>query len=143
MDPRKFLDLAKTLHQSSAGEAAFRTSVNRSYYALHNWIVMFLERNNVPMPKAAAKHRKALLMLQEVGIPEIRAVATALGDLLTERNMADYELQGTRFQSQKKAELIHMKAEGAYNQFSLHTKTEEKRNKLMQGIRDYEKRISP
>ena len=73
------------------------------------------------MPKAAAKHRKALLMLQEAGIPEIRAVATALGDLLTERN----------------------KAEGAYNQFSLHTKTEEKRNKLMQGIRDYEKRISP
>jgi len=143
MDPQEFLDLAKALYINLPSEAAFRTSVGRSYYALHNLIVMFLEKNEMHMGKAGAKHKTAVLMLQEAGIPEIRAVASELGDLLIERNVADYELQSTRFQSQKKVKLLHMKAEGAYNQFLLHTKSEGGKKKLVQGIRDYKKKISP
>lgn len=142
MDPREFLDLARALYEDSPGEAAFRTSVGRSYYALHNLIVMFLEKNEMHMGRAGAKHKTAVLMLQEAGIPEISEVATELSDLLVERNMADYELKSTRFQSQKKVKLLHMKAEGAYSQFLLHTKSERGKKKLMQGIRDYKKKIS-
>ena len=139
MDPQKFLDLAKTLHQDSAGEAASRTSVSRSYYALYNWVVIFLNDNGMHLPPDATSHKKAYQVLSWTGISEIKEVAKAMDDLRTDRNKADYYLDDARFQKPTHALALYLKAKNAYDQFSSYIQKKTKKNHLVKRIGAYRK----
>lgn len=139
MDPQEFLDLAEALCQGSPGEAACRTSVSRSYYALYNWVVIFLDDNGMPLSPDATSHKKAYQALLWTGIPEIKEVATAMDDLRTDRNKADYFLDDARFQKPIHALALYMKAKDAYDQFSSYIRKKNKKNHLVKRIDAYRK----
>ena len=75
MDASAFLNLAHELLNNTDNEAALRTSVSRSYYALHNHLVKFVNDVGCQLPKDASKHEKVYRWLYNCDVGAIRAIA--------------------------------------------------------------------
>jgi uncharacterized protein (UPF0332 family) len=135
MDPRDFLDVAQNLLKDYQGEAAFRTSVSRSYYALHNYMSNFIVAEKFDLGKDKSRHKKIYQYLHNCGIEDIKDVATVLDDLLDERNRADYEMN--RPCNKPSAELLFRKAELAYEIFKSHINNPTTKVHLKDGISNY------
>jgi hypothetical protein len=102
MDPRDFQQLG---HRLSAGAttAERRTAVGRAYYAAFNVGAAWLRALAFPVGKGAAAHGEVQRCLANSGHPDLDAVASQLGDLHTERNRADYQLDRTDIEHPAKA----------------------------------------
>lgn len=137
MEPIAFLELAHSLANQADNEAAFRTSVSRSYYALFNLLNEFLVANKFSIPKAAKAHDTVYLYLHNSGIKGVCDVAKNLDDLRTDRNKADYELDLPDFQSTRCAVFSLTKARWSYKEFQKLTESRKKRQHVTKGVRAY------
>lgn len=140
MEPKAFLDLADDLKNKSDSEAALRTSVSRSYYALHNFLSQFIENEGFILPKAAEKHKLVFHWFHNCGITDISQIAKQLDDLREDRNYADYDLEIDKFQNPNVAVLLFLKAHSAYNSFENYVRNSSNRKKIVKGIREYQKK---
>lgn len=140
MEPKAFLDLADDLKNKSDSEAALRTSVSRSYYALHNFLSQFIKNEGFILPKAAEKHELVYYWLHNCGITYISQIAKQLDDLREGRNDADYDLEVDKFQNPNVAVLLFFKARSAYNSFEKYVRNSSNRKKIKEGIREYQKK---
>ncbi|MBA7659407.1 hypothetical protein ES703_67385 [subsurface metagenome] len=141
MEAIAFLELAQTLSGQSNDEAALRTSVGRSYYALHNFFTQFILAEGFFLPKSGTRHDLVFQDLHNCNVEEIRQIAKSLDDLHDERNDADYELEITKFQEPNHAVLLFLKAKKAYEDFQKLTSNRKKRNQIAKGIRDNRKTL--
>ena len=137
MDPRAFLNLAQCLSRKLGDEAALRTSISRSYYALHNFLAQFIENNCFLLPKTGKKHQIVYYCLHSSGVSDIPLIAKHLDELLSDRNDADYELGLTKFQDERQAVFSFIKAQTAYNDFEKFVSDSNNRKELIKAIRDY------
>lgn len=137
MEGKEFLELAKKL-QSSDDEAARRTSVSRSYYAIFNHVKDFLNTNGIKLPQAAQAHEKAHQYLSNSGIDEAVDLADDLDNLRKNRNDADYELRTPKFLYDKmNCGLISAKAVLFFDRF-----VKINSSSLVKGIWEYKKKIN-
>jgi len=143
MESEAFLELARELSERADSEAALRTSVNRSYFALFNSMASFIEAHGERMPKSDSKHETVRKYLFECGISEVRKLSTDLHDLRRDRNEADYDLKSYRFTEPNTAPLLFFKARRAFNSFRQIIKNGNKRKRIMNGIEEYKRKIQP
>jgi len=140
MDPKDFLVLADKLVNNFQNEAAFRTSVSRSYYALHTFMSNFFLKEKFDIAKDEKRHKKIYYYLHNCGIEEIKDIASALDDLRHDRNRADYEMDTVCHK--KNARFAFIKASKAYEIFSRHINNPTSKSELKTGIREYIKRTT-
>lgn len=101
MDPAEFYTLAPKMIVGgpSPGPAQCRTAIGRAYYAALNRADETLVRWGVSCGKGPQKHGLAVRFLHATGDPDLMAASTALNDLKTLRNRADYEMNDTSVES--------------------------------------------
>ena len=141
MEAIAFLDLANTLLQQKDCEASLRTSIGRSYFALHNSLATFFANNDLPLPKNFDKHAKILLWLQNCGVSEVLEISRHLGALRASRNNADYDMNTSKYNFPKLAELNYNRAIKAHDEFNKFADVEQNRVKLRDGILQYEAKL--
>ena len=90
MDPWHFLIVAEQLSDSKL-EAARRSSISRSYYAIYNEIVTFLGERGVTLPQRDA-HEKLCRCLTGTGHQALALIAEQLRWLRLDRTAADYDM---------------------------------------------------
>ena len=94
MNGRAFLDLAQELATSDT-EQRRRTAVSRAYYGAYHVALEFVRNCDVIVPKHDV-HVKLQWCIQQIGEHaarnDITKAGSKLGDLRTERNKADYDL---------------------------------------------------
>lgn len=142
MDPKEFLRLAEELSKRTDDEAAKRTSVGRSYFALHHLTAGFMVDSGLIFSKDKSKHHKVIRNLKNCGIADIEEVGSSLSDLCDERNTADYELNLNKYQKSHQARLIFKKAQKAYDKFIQYTGKTKNKKTLQKNLRDYKKKIN-
>ena len=140
MEPKAFLDLADDLKNKSDSEAALRTSVSRSYYALHNLLSQFIKDSGFFLPKTAKRHDLVCRWLHNCGVTCVSLIAKQLDELRDDRNDADYDLEVDKFQESNVAVLLFIKARSAYNDFHEHVRSSGNRKKIVEGICEYQKK---
>jgi hypothetical protein len=101
MDPAEFYTLALKMIVGgpSPGPAQCRTAIGRAYYAALNRADQALARWGVSCGKGPQKHGLAVRLLHATGDPDLMTASTALNDLKTLRNRADYEMNDTSVES--------------------------------------------
>jgi hypothetical protein len=109
MDPRDFQFLAARL-ASGATSAERRTAVSRAYYAAFNVGAALLRGLGVTVGKGPAAHGEVQRCLANAGHADLAAAASQLGDLHTERNRADYQLDRTDVERPSKAAAVAQQA---------------------------------
>ena len=140
MEPRAFLDLAKELVGRN-DEAALRSGVSRAYYALHNEVRVFLENNQITLPREAGAHERIIRYLRESGNADVGCIAKALDDLRGDRNEADYDMQSNRFAEQKPAFLVELKAQKSFEAFEQVITNSSRRKSLVNAVNDYRRKV--
>ena len=141
MDPRRFLELAQSLTKESGNEAAIRTSVSRSYYALHNFLGQFIKTQGLTLPEGASRHTWVRRDINACG-NDFEIIASDLNDLREARNEADYDMGVNNFQNEQVAVMQFIKARAAYNEFQKLTGNRKKRAQIAKDIRKYRKSIN-
>ena len=91
MDAKDFLKIAKKLLKYNS-EANWRTSIGRSYYAIFNYLKQECQALNLHISSGPAGHGELKNYLYNCGIDEGIDIGSKIGDLLTQRIKADYEL---------------------------------------------------
>ena len=141
MEPFAFLNLAQELSRRSDSEAALRTSISRSYYALHHYLSQFILAEKFYLPKDGTRHLYVINDMYNCEVDEIRQVAKDVDNLLEERNRADYELELDTFKNQNHVILLFLRAKAAWQTFEAYTKNRENRKQIAKGIRTYRAKI--
>ena len=141
MEAIAFLELAHSLSGQSNDEAALRTSVGRSYFALHNFFAQFILAEGFFLPKSGTKHDHVFQDLHNCNVIKIHQIAKSLDELHDERNDADYELELTKFQEPNHAVLLFLKAKKAYEDFQKLTSNRKKCKQIAKGIRNFRKKV--
>lgn len=137
MEPVAFLSLAGVLVKQRDNEAALRTSISRSYYALHNSFSQFIINQGFLLPKTGKRHDLVYKWLHNCGIDGVRDVASMLDDLHDERNDADYDLADNKYQNPDHATMLFIKARTAYRAFEQLSNSKKKRKCIAKGIVNY------
>lgn len=114
MDAKDFLDIAKQILGYKT-EASFRTSVSRSYYSAYHYFSKECECLGVHIPRNHAGHEFLVSHFYNSGIKEVADIGRKIGDLRSDRNIADYDLLGSV--TKGTAELVLLKAEGIIKDF--------------------------
>lgn len=95
MDPKDFFKTAALLN-GQEGEHHIRTSISRSYYAVHLYIRHFIsERFLGGKVFNEGAHKKVIHCLQNCEAKEIKDLAVMVTDLLQSRTDADYKMAKT------------------------------------------------
>ncbi|KHE93930.1 MAG: HEPN domain-containing protein [Candidatus Scalindua rubra] len=114
---KDFLTFAKTICRND-DEAARRTAVSRSYYALFHEVRSIVISAGIRIEKDASAHMKLVRYLKETGkggIDDAKLVGKKLEDLREIRNAADYDLDDTAFNSKNTCALQYALAESSRN----------------------------
>lgn len=92
MDPKDFFKTAALLN-GQEGEHHIRTSISRSYYAVHLYIRHFISKSFLSgIIFKNDPHQKVLHCLQNCEAKEIKDLGVKLTDLLQARTDADYRM---------------------------------------------------
>ncbi|MGA2916771.1 MAG: hypothetical protein ABSE89_12175 [Sedimentisphaerales bacterium] len=142
MEPRAFLKLAKQLLVQDEDEAALRSSVSRSYYALFNLMAKFVVDNIERLPKIATDHETIRRYFNNCMMPEVKELASNLNDLRGDRNDSDYDLKSNRFQDPFIVNLIFKKAEITFNSFERITTKKENKERIVSDIQAYKRKFT-
>ena len=135
MEPREFIDLAGELVRRN-DEASLRSGVSRAYYALHNEVRVFLEKNQIALPHDAKTHARIAHYLMGSGIADVKFIGKALDDLRGDRNEADYDMQSNRFGEQRTASLVELKARKSFEAFGKFITNSHRRKSLVEGVNE-------
>lgn len=139
MEPRAFLQLAQQLSNKTTCEASLRTCISRSYYALFNLMVQFVDKNIGGLSWTANDHKKIYRYFNNCGIEDVEKIASDLNDLRDDRNDSDYKLHLDRFKDQTLVTFTFIKARRAFNSFEELLQNSKKRNQIVKAIREYKK----
>ena len=90
MDFRTFLPLADTL-ANGATEAEWRSAASRAYYAAFHVARLLLASLGFRVPRADRAHPYLWLRLSNAGDAAVMQAGRRLGDLRSDRNLADYD----------------------------------------------------
>jgi hypothetical protein len=105
MDARLFLSIARTLAKTPTTNpdepAAYRSSISRSYYALFNASVVFLESIGLEVIDKPRGHSWVKNSFVYTADLTIKAIGMGLETLHKERKYADYEMSNPRAENQK------------------------------------------
>jgi uncharacterized protein (UPF0332 family) len=92
MDPRDFFKTAAYL-KDQKDEHDLRTSISRSYYAVHLHICQFISKTFLGGKKFTnSPHKKIIACLQYCDAPDIKKIGVKLSKLHTSRKAADYNM---------------------------------------------------
>lgn len=92
MDAKDFLKVAKQLLRYN-NEAKWRTSIGRSYYGIFNYLKQECETLNIHIYDNSRGHDQLKTYLQNCEIDEGVEIGSKIGDLYTQRIIADYKLK--------------------------------------------------
>lgn len=119
MDALEFLKIAKKLIKG--GEAHWRTSISRSYYAVFNHLKKECISLGIAIPKSGKGHNELYLNFYNSGIQDAQDIGAKINDLRSQRVTADYELNSTV--SKQTADFTLRKAEGVIAKYPAIDKT--------------------
>jgi hypothetical protein len=107
MDPAEFYDFAHRIILGGAppGPAECRTAIGRAYYAALNRADEALARWGASCGKGPQKHGLAVRFLHASNDPDLMTASTALQDLKTLRNRADYDMNDALVESTHQAKV--------------------------------------
>jgi hypothetical protein len=96
MNPREYQALAErwVVGQSATG-AECRAAISRAYYWAFNVGAELLRSMGFCIAKGGGSHGEVRVCLSNGGDAEVAIAASSLGDLHTDRNRADYQLDRT------------------------------------------------
>lgn len=114
MDAKDFLKIAKRLLRYN-NEASRRTSIGRSYYGIFNYLKQECYLLGFSIQKGSAGHGQLKNYLHNCEVNEGVDIGSKIGDLYSQRLIADYEL-GEEVKEQT-ASLIFEKAEDIVRRF--------------------------
>jgi hypothetical protein len=142
MQSSEFLRIADELSKRPGDEAAIRTSVGRSYFALYNCVKQFIVEQGFRLPNRTEAHEYVYRFLNNCEVEEMVDIAGDLHDLRSDRNEADYDLDAARFQEGRPAVFCLIKARDCHKRFLDYTGSSANRRKVVRGISAYQKRLS-
>lgn len=117
MDPKDFFKTAELLNNHTE-EHHVRSSISRSYYAIHLHIHRFISDKFLGNRKFKERsHRNIIDCMQFCDATEIKAIGQKLSDLRTARNEADYDMNVTV--QNKKSKNIYLDACDLLEEFEL------------------------
>jgi uncharacterized protein (UPF0332 family) len=114
MDAKDFLKIAKKLLKYNS-EANWRTSIGRSYYAIFNYLKQECRALSLHISSGSAGHGELKNYLQNCGIDDVVDIGSKIGDLYSQRIIADYKL-GEEIK-QNTAKLMFEKAQDISKRF--------------------------
>jgi len=114
MDAKDFLKIAKKLLRYNS-EANWRTSIGRSYYAIFNYLKQECQTLNLPILGSSKGHNQLKSYLLGCEIDEVIDIGSKIGDLYSQRIIADYRLE--EVVEEKTAKLMFEKAQDITKRF--------------------------
>jgi len=120
MDGQDFLRIAKKLLKYNT-EANWRTSIGRSYYAIFNYLKQECQALHLRISEGPAGHGELKNYLHNCAIDEGIDIGSKIGDLYSQRIIADYKLNEKV--EAKTAILMFEKAQDITKRFPLIDKT--------------------
>ncbi len=139
MEGRRFIDTAELLLERNSPSNC-RTVFNRAYYAAYNTGVELFEKAGVTINENAKGHTQVSTYLQQCGVPKLNEAGSKLGDLYSDRILADYRLNKTNVEKLNNAKLAVLRAKMIISTFDLFSSSSE-RQKIKKGIERYNKKI--
>ena len=140
MEGKEFLTVAQKLVQMRS-EAAIRSSVSRTYYAVFITGRKLLRELGIYLPNDASVHEHVYRLLHNAGLSEIKELAEWLRKLRSKRLQADYDMEIREFQSHLNCELDLVRAKFAITQLE-NCYQQPLRKQLKEGIQEYERKIN-
>jgi hypothetical protein len=141
MDPKGFLDFARELKNRN-DEAALRSCVSRSYFALFNSMANFVEEHVGQLTHSAADHEKVVYYFNNCQVADVPELAIDLNSLRVDRNCSDYRLDDSRFSDKNTVTLLYKRAEIAYNNFVKIVSSSGRRKQIVQQIKEYKSKTN-
>jgi uncharacterized protein (UPF0332 family) len=132
MNPLDFIETANNL-KNSCEESDRRSAVSRAYYAVFNYVKLYLESCGIKIPKDSSAHIKIPIYLKNSGIQNAKRVGKSIGDLKDNRIDADYKMN-LNWPNSKDCTFIVLKAELTIRDFNSCKGTA-----LIDGIKRYQK----
>ena len=130
MDPLDFLKVAEKFHKSNE-EAYRRSSISRAYYAIFNYVELYLASEDIYIPNDNTVHEKIPRYLRNAGLEKAKEVANKMDELKVERKKADYKMRET-FSNSNECVFLILKAKEAVKIFDSC-----KGNNLIHGIKHH------
>lgn len=141
MTGEEIIDFAAQLAENrTAGEVSYRSAASRAYYGAFHIACSLLRDLGFPVPKSGQGHDYVYKRLLSCGHPGAVDAARKLGNLRTERNIADYDLAHGKFKKQKNARLCAARAREAARSLDA-CRSEPARATVHSGIIAFEERL--
>ncbi|MFA4917381.1 MAG: hypothetical protein WC560_12025 [Syntrophales bacterium] len=140
MDPRDFLQIATNLSNGSK-PAEFRTAVSRAYYAAYHVGVGFLNGMDCHISEGSNGHAEVSRDLNNCGDHELSKVGSKINDLRSERIIADYKLNKTKYDDQRNTQATVMQAERIIKALDQYASSP-RQIEIAKAIKEYRKKVS-
>ncbi|MEK7729121.1 MAG: hypothetical protein AAB354_11965 [candidate division KSB1 bacterium] len=140
MGSAEFLSLAERLLKIPS-EAAYRTAVNRAYYATFHCGNDFLAKLGFRASIGPQAHGQLQARANNSGVLEFEKFYKILHRLYDRRRLADYDLSSREFHSQAAAALWVASAKQALAIIAQCEASEALRQRIRKGVEEYEKKL--
>ncbi len=137
-----FFEIAKALLKTPT-EAAYRTAINRAYYAAFHAGATFLAELGFKTSDGPQAHGQLRARINNCGVPELQGIHTGLYDLYSRRRQADYNLNSPNFRAQALAALDVASAGQMIATVKHCQQSQALCIQIRNGIREYERNINP
>jgi len=141
MNGEDFLEVSRLLLKTPT-EAAYRTAVNRAYYAVFHCCTAFFSELGLKISDGPQTHGQLLSRINNCGTPELQNVHAPLFDLYKRRRIADYNLNSSQFNAQAFVALDVASAGQIIATIKRCQQSQPLRIQIRDGIREYERRIN-
>lgn len=142
MSGEGFLEIARNLLKTPS-EVAYRTAVNRAYYAVFHVGVTFLSELGFRASDGPQVHGQLRARVNNCGVPELQNIYARLDDLYKRRRLADYDLNSPLFNAQALVALLVVSAEQIIATIKHCQASQDLHIKIRNVIREYERKIIP
>jgi len=137
----EFLDIAHRLLKIPT-EAAYRSVINRAYYAVFLTGNEFLAELGFKASDGPQTHGQFLRRINNCGVPELQEIYEGLQNLYRRRRQADYNLSSPIFKAQPAVALDVASAAQMIATIQSCQKSQNLRIQIRDGIREYERKIN-
>jgi len=142
MSGEEFLEVSKNLLKTP-NEAAYRTAVNRAYYAVFHCSAAFFSELGLKISDGPQTHGQFLARINNCGTPELQSIHTNLVDLYKRRRLADYDLSSPLFHVQSLVALLVASAAQMIATIKGCQQSQDLCIQIRHNIREYERKIYP
>jgi uncharacterized protein (UPF0332 family) len=122
-------------------EAAYRTAVNRAYYAVYHCGTEFLAGLGLQASRGPQTHGQLQARVNNCGVAEFQQIYRIICKLYDGRLLADYDLKSNELQSQATAALWVASAKQAIAVIADCKKSPNLCHQIRKGVREYEAKL--